>query len=87
MKRAARHRWGRATTARGLAYLQGRSGVWIQVCIACFMRRLIRVAGRRYDVNGDLDTRGAWTVATCRDTDHRGYRPARVVGPCPGRTA
>ena len=86
MKRPARHRWGRATTARGLTYLQGRTGVWIQVCIECLLRRLIRVQRRRYDAFGDLDTRGAWTVATA-PASQSGYRPARVVGPCPRRTA
>lgn len=87
MKRAARHRWGIAVSARGLTYLRGRTGCWIQVCLACWMRRLIRTVRRRYDVLGQLDTRGAWTVAVCRDDVPGGYRTARTVGPCPRRTA
>lgn len=80
--RPARHRWGIAVTARGLAYLQGHTGVWVQACLDCWLRRLIRLPpGRRYAELGNRDTRGAWTIATA-PAAQSGYRPARVVGPC-----
>lgn len=62
-----RHRWGRAEAMPG-------SLKAVQACDACSLCRTIRLRlPRRYDAVGDLDTRGAWTVA--------------VVGPCPRRTA